>query len=166
VMLFDGHEPALSLRLLDRAEREGIRTILDAGSFHQGTSQLYDKVDFLVCSHKFAAAIAGADDQNEALEILSQHNKNVVITLGDRGLVWKTEEGTGALPAFPVDAVDNTGAGDVFHGAFAGCIAQGKTWDDTLRYASAAAALSCTKPGGRTSIPTIEQVETFLTTEP
>jgi sulfofructose kinase len=85
-----------------------------------------------------------------------------VITLGREGLVWRSSSGKGRVPAFRVASTDSTGAGDVFHGAFAGSLAQGKGWDEILRYASAAAALSCTKLGARTGIPDGVEVERFL----
>ena len=67
------------------------------------------------------------------------------------------------MPAFAVDAVDSTGAGDAFHGAFAAAIAGEKmAWLDTLSYASAVAALCCTKMGARPGIPTAGEVKAFL----
>ena len=162
VILFDGHEPHLSVDLLKRAQAEDIKTILDAGSVNPGTSLLYDKVDFLICSEKFAEEMTNMDNMENALEELSQFNKNVVITLGNKGLIWKTDKGEGKLKAFSVMAVDTTGAGDIFHGVFAGCLALGKDWNDTLNHSNAAAALCCTQVGGRTSIPTLEKVENFI----
>ena len=66
------------------------------------------------------------------------------------------------LPVYRVEVVDTTGAGDIFHGAFAACLASGCEWEYTLRYASAAAALSCTRRGARLSIPTDKEVGDFL----
>ena len=162
VILFDGHEPALSMELLEYAKSENIKTVLDAGSVNPGTSLLFDKVDYLVCSEKFAGEITRFKEINKASVELFTLNKNVVITLGESGLIWKTNESNGKLPAFSVNAIDTTGAGDVFHGAFAGCLAMGMDWQEILKYSSAAAALSCTKAGGRPSIPGIEEVKSFL----
>lgn len=164
IILFDGHEPNLSLNLLDRAQNERIKTVLDAGSVNPGTSLLYDKVDYLVCSEKFAEEITKSNNMRIALEKLASHNKNVVVTLGEKGLIWRAEASQGKLPAFSIDAVDTTGAGDVFHGVFAGCLAKGMNWQQILKYSNAAAVLSCTKSGGRTSIPTIKEVENFIGT--
>jgi sulfofructose kinase len=93
---------------------------------------------------------------------LSAHNPVVVITLGREGLIWKNASGEGRIPAFPVETIDSTGAGDVFHGAFAGSLAMGRQWDEILLYSSAAAALSCTRLGARTGIPEGIEVERFL----
>jgi sulfofructose kinase len=73
-----------------------------------------------------------------------------------------TRQGSGRLPAFPVTAFDTTGAGDAFHGAFAACIAQQLDWEETLRTASAAAALCCTRLGARPGIPRSAEVEEFI----
>lgn len=162
VILFDGHEPALSMELLKHAESENIITVLDAGSVNPGTSVLYDKVDYLVCSEKFAEEITGFSNMNKASGELFNLNQNVVITLGEKGLIWNTKQSNGKLPAYFVNAIDTTGAGDVFHGAFAGCLAMGMYWQKILKYSSAAAALSCTKSGGRTSIPDIKEIKSFL----
>ncbi len=97
-----------------------------------------------------------------AIERLSAHNHRVVITLGREGLIWRNASGEGRIPAFPVETRDSTGAGDVFHGAFAGSLAMGKEWNDILLYSSAAAALSCTRLGARTGIPEGIEVERFL----
>jgi sulfofructose kinase len=162
VILFDGHEPELSVPLLNEVRARGIATVLDAGSWNRGTSQLFDKVDYLVCSEPFAHEFTGTSSPARAMERLIVRNGCVVITLGQEGLIWRNSDGEGRIPAFPVEAKDSTGAGDVFHGAFAGSLAMGKSWGDTLLYASAAAALSCTRFGARTGIPEGADVDRFL----
>ena len=155
VVLFDGHEPQLSTALLARSQRENIPSVLDAGSVHDGTLALMKKVDSLVCSEKFALQYAG--DVATALARLADISPTVVITLGEQGLIWRRGQEHGVLSAFPVVAVDTTGAGDAFHGAFAAAVALGLNWLDILRYASAAGSLCCTKTGARTGLPTREE---------
>lgn len=162
VILFDGHEPELSIAWLNHARDHGITTVLDAGSLHRGTSALFEKVDQLVCSETFAYEFSGASSPDAAMEILTAYNRSVVITLGKNGLIWKNTDGAGRHPALPVDVKDTTGAGDAFHGAFAGCLAMGKGWSETLTYSSAAAALCCTKLGARVGIPEGVEVEKIL----
>ena len=162
VILFDGHEPNISMSLVKEARERDIKTVLDAGSMHLGTKELISRVDYLVCSEIFATDFTGETDEKRAVEKLYEYSGNVVITLGKRGLVWKCKSGEGALPAFTVDVVDTTGAGDVFHGAFAACIAAGKKWDYTLKFSSAAAALCCTKMSARGGIPNKEEVIALL----
>ena len=151
VVLFDGHEPHISLPLLKQLKQQGIPTILDAGSVHEGTLALMNEVDYLVCSEKFAVQFAG--DEVTALSRLAQVSKVVVITLGERGLIWQRGQDTGNLPAFKINAIDTTGAGDAFHGAFAAAVASDLNWFQILRFASAAGALCCTKIGARTGLP-------------
>ena len=86
----------------------------------------------------------------------------VVITQGERGMLRGTDQHVERWPAFQVEAVDTTAAGDVFHGAFAYGVVTGLSDDATLRLAAAAAALSATARGGRTSIPSLLQVQEML----
>ena len=155
VVLFDGHEPYLSLSLLERTQREDITTVLDAGSVHEGTLALLERVDYLVCSEKFARQFAG--DNETALSRLAEVSQAVVITLGERGLIWRRGQEHGVLTAFPINAIDTTGAGDAFHGAFAAAISSRMNWLDGLRYASAAGSLCCTKTGARSGLPSQEE---------
>jgi sulfofructose kinase len=165
VILFDGHEPEIAVPLAAAVKDGDTVTILDAGSVHRGTEALLDQVDYLVCSEKFASDLTGKNSHDAALADLYRHASNVVITLGDKGLVWMTRKGSGRLPAFAVTAFDTTGAGDTFHGAFAACLARQLDWEQTLRTASAAAALSCTRLGARPGIPRGAEVEEFLAEE-
>ena len=160
VVLFDGHEPHISLALLKRLKQQGIPTILDAGSVHEGTLALMNEVDYLVCSEKFAVQFAG--DEVTALSRLAQVSKVVVITLGERGLIWQRGQDAGNLPAFKINAIDTTGAGDAFHGAFAAAVTSNLNWFQILRFASAAGALCCTKIGARTGLPSKLEHQTLF----
>jgi len=162
VILFDGHEPYLSLSLLENNNKQKIPTVLDAGSLHEGTLALMERVDYLVCSEKFARQFAG--DDKTALERLAILSPCVVITLGERGLIWRRGQESGSFPAFPVTAIDTTGAGDAFHGAFSAALSARMEWLDILRYSSAAGALCCTKIGARHGLPFREEHHTLLAT--
>ncbi len=163
VVLFDGHEPHLSNSLLVRTQSEGIPTVLDAGSLHEGTLALMERMDYLVCSEKFALQFAG--DEHAALTRLAEVSPTVVITLGERGLIWQHGQERGVLPAFSVNAIDTTGAGDAFHGAFAAAVASNMNWLDVLRYASAAGALCCTTIGARSGLPSKEEHQALFDTQ-
>ncbi len=160
VALFDGHQPHLSVELAAYCRQHAIATMLDAGSVHPGTLSLMNKVDYLVCSEKFARHFAAEPEQ--ALTMLHQHAPVVVITLGERGLIWRNNDQQGQMPAFAVNAIDTTGAGDAFHGAFAAAIADKQPFLEALRFASAVAALCCTKIGARTGLPLRREVNAFL----
>lgn len=160
VVLFDGHEPHVSVTYCREVNTKRIPTVLDAGSLHEGTQALMNRVDYLICSEKFALQVAGSVEL--ALNRLAEIAPNVVITLSEKGLYWRRGAEQGFMAAFKVDDVDSTGAGDAFHGAFAAAIAQQLDWQETLRYASAAGALCCTKMGARPGLPTREEHSRLL----
>jgi len=161
-LLFDGHEPELSLELLAAYPRAW--SLLDAGTLRTGTERLAGHVDYLVASESFTATLAarrglgGPDSGLEALQTLSP--RWVAFTEGERGCRWLDPERRlkGSVPALPVDALDTTGAGDIFHGAFAYALVQGCDPVEALRWGSVAAGLSVTARGGRSSIPSREAV--------
>lgn len=161
-ILFDGHEPLISPALAEHARTRDIPVILDAGSVHRGTRDLAPVVGYLVASAKFARDFTGATDMRQSLNLLSGLSSCVVITLGEDGLVWKKGGRSGNLGAFPLEARDTTGAGDVFHGTFALGVARSMEFTSLLEYASAAAAVSCTRIGARKGIPSAEDVRRFL----
>lgn len=153
--LFDGHEAQVSLDFLHQIKTDRAITVLDAGSLHDGTRALMDKVDYLVASEKFALQYAGNIDN--ALRQLADRAPVVVITLGEQGLVWQRGQESGRLEAPPVMAVDTTGAGDAFHGALAAALTTDMSWQDMLRYASVAGALCCAKMGARNGLPALQE---------
>lgn len=164
VLLFDGHELDASLAAL-RAFPDAI-SILDAGSWRDGTARLAGRVHYLAASERFARQTTGLPDlgdedaQRACVEDLrNKYGAKVVVTLGERGLVADAGEGFQYLPAFPAKTIDTTAAGDIFHGAFAYAIARGLPFSEGLRLSAKAAALSVETPGGRSSIPTLERVQ-------
>jgi sulfofructose kinase len=166
LLLFDGHEPETSLAAL-QAFPSAI-TVLDAGSLREGTSMLASLVDYLVCSARFAAQITGESDLpahwQDCLRRLRELNgKTVVVTLGERGLIFDDGRQQGQLPALRVPTVDTTGAGDIFHGAFAYALLRDLGLENALRLATTAAGLSVQKLGGRASVPELAVVMETLT---
>ncbi len=162
VLLVDGHQPNISAHLIKQAKQLGIATILDAGSLHAGTQQLMSEVDYLAASEKCARQLTEQNDPHQALLQMRSIATNVIITLGERGLIWAQGHCSGTLPAFTVEALDSTGAGDAFHGGLAAALASQQPWEDALIYASAVAALCCTKVGARPGMPTQIEVADFL----
>jgi sulfofructose kinase len=161
-VLFDGHQPALAVALAEWATAQGIPTVLDADVVNDGNRELVHRCTIVAASERFAQEFTGASSPEEGMARLAQLAPAVVVTLGERGLIWQRGEETGALPAFVVDVVDTTGAGDTFHGALAAGVAQGMAWEEVLRFASAAGALCCTKHGARIGIPTLAEVRMLL----
>lgn len=123
---------------------------------------LLQKIDYLILNEIEAAMLA--EEQSEDIPLLAQklHDlgaRNVVVTLGEKGVYGSFSDGQQRhLPARKVQAVDTTAAGDTFIGGFIGAIAQGRDQFDAIAYAQAAAALSVTRVGAQTSIPTRDEV--------
>lgn len=154
VLLVDGHQPLLSLKLIEEAQQMGIPTVLDAGSVNDGTQLLYNKVDYLVTSEKFARDFSGESDPRTALACLDGAAPFIASTWGSDGVYWQNEYGQHHTPAFDIEAVDTNGAGDAFHGAFALGVAQGLSHPENIRRSCATGALTCLKAGARLAIPT------------
>lgn len=100
-----------------------------------------------------------------ALKLRARGVKRAVVTLGAKGVAYADETGTGVIPAFHVTAVDTTAASDAFNGVLAVALTSEPTLATALRVANAAAALSVTKPGAQSSLPTRNDVIEFLETE-
>lgn len=143
VILLDGHEVDASMAAMQRFPQAV--SVLDAGSYNSRTEQLAGLVDYLVCSEDFCRAVTGIDGTDlpavaNQLEVLTE--KTCIITLGEKGTVYANEARKVHQPSIRVKAVDTTGAGDIFHGAFAYAIAKGKSVKDAVKCSSVAAALS------------------------
>lgn len=143
---------------------DGSRT--NAGAVSARRRALLGKVDVLICAAGFAHALTGERDFARAGRAALEHlapGAVVVQTEGADGSYTTTAGGeTFHTPAFTVDVVDTTGAGDVFHGAYIVGLYHG--WDHRRAavFASAVAAIKCTAMGGRAGIPTFEQTMAFL----
>jgi len=126
------------------------------------TPELIRDVDFLVTSATFGPRFTGIEDREKAFLALKGYNSGFLCaTLGREGAMAVVGNRIVHSKGFPVDAVDTTGAGDVFHAGFIyGLI---KNWDvgEILRFANAVAALKCTRMGGR-SAPAFHEVHSFL----
>lgn len=162
VLLLDGHQPLLSAKLVDEARAMGIPSVLDAGSVHDGTLMLYNKVDYLITSEKFARDFSNEEDPRVALAALDGAAPFVACTWGKEGVFWQDDEGQHHMAAFDIVPVDTTGAGDAFHGAFALGLAEGLSIRANLRRASATAALTCLKEGARSALPERPRVEALV----
>jgi len=165
-ILIDGHQFQLAKELTHYASTHHVPIVIDADALRPQTAELVTLVDYVVASERFALEYSSQTSVEAGLAKLARVSPNVVVTLGERGLIWQRGAERGQLAAFPVNAVDTTGAGDAFHGAFAAGLALGMGWDEVLRYASAVGALCCTKVGGRVGIPTAQAVQEFLTAQP
>ena len=147
--------------LLRAAARRGLRVVLNASPISDELlSADLSGVAWLVVNEIECAAMAGCGDAQAGYETLKQRypSLGILLTLGSEGSVsWK--DGTEVRQcAYPVKAVDTTGAGDTFMGYFVGCLAQGMERQTAMQYASMASAISVTRPGAAASIPLMDEV--------
>jgi sugar/nucleoside kinase (ribokinase family) len=148
------------------ARRRGIPVVAD---FEDGSGpafrELIDRVDHLILSEGFATAWSGAATAAGAARALWRPDRALVaVTLGECGVIYfdgKSSEPV-PLPAFAVEAVDTTGCGDVFHGAYCHALARGLALRERLRFAAAAAAIKATRRGGQAGAPERWAVEALL----
>lgn len=162
-LLLDGLMEDASLFAAHKARELKIPVMLDAGRVRPGMLEIARLSDYLVASEEFARDLEwglSGDTLQRAREKLGV--KILTITRGIEGSITVSEEGAIHMPGFTVEAIDTTGAGDVFHGGYIYGILHGWHLRDIIVFASATAAIKCMKLGGRAGIPRIGEVRTFL----
>jgi len=153
---------------LDLARRQGALTILNPAPARPLSSKILSLVDFLVPNEIETRLMTGREIKREedlskaAAEFLKKGVRNVVITLGERGVFFKNRLEEMRLEAFKIKAVDTTACGDAFVGALAWGLAEGKGIEEGLIFASACGALTATQLGAQPSLPSRREVEDFL----
>ena len=149
------------------ARESGVKVLMDADDTSPAMLGMIPRIDWFIASEYFYQHQYGDGDFEHCLRALADQGPEVVVfTLGAGGCAGLSKEGSKQgffrLPAFRVDVVDTVGAGDVFHGAFAAAYTRGGNAEGAARYASAVAAIKCTRIGGRAGIPDDATVERFL----
>src|SRR5258707_8734745 len=150
--------------LCAEARKRGIPVIVDVDRAMSTREGLLTASSHLIFSSEALQATAGIADDAEALKKMARLTHSFLAgTRGPRGTIWLDEQKQlRETPAFPVHTVDTLGAGDIFHGAFALAITENQDVPSALRFASAAAALKCTRFGGAFACPQRPEVEALL----
>lgn len=164
LILIDGEHPETAKEVLEK--NPDAISVLDAGRLNDDTKLLGKMVTYLVCSHDFAEEFTNKRtdirDFNTLIEIYDALKKyfktNIIITLEANGSFTVIDGKYKIIPSIIVKALDSTGAGDIFHGAFAYFIGKGYPLEEAIRYASITGAISVTRIGSRFSIPSLEEV--------
>jgi sugar/nucleoside kinase (ribokinase family) len=146
------------------ARRRGLPVVVGVDRAMSLRDELLTVASHLLFGSEQVKATAGIADDIAALRRLAALTPAfLAVTRGPGGTAWLNDTGEPELmPAFPVEALDTLGAGDVFHGAFALTLAEGGTPGEALRFASAAAALKCSRPGGGLAAPQRIEVQAFF----
>jgi sugar/nucleoside kinase (ribokinase family) len=169
----DGYHADAALHAARWMHEAGRQVMLDGSSTWRPVSEamraLVEETDILICGSGFGPALTGQpQDPSPANlwqvgeQILQMGPSVVVQTEGTEGSFTVTHEGRFHVPAFEIDVVDTTGAGDVFHGAFLVGLLQGWDLQTVAWFSTAVSAIKCTQLSGRRGIPTFEQTLAFL----
>ena len=156
--------PIVATDLLPHCRAAGVQVSVDAGVDIPGIESYLPFVDIYITTGDQLFAMTGEQALQAACSAVRARGPRVVVaTLGAEGSAGLAEDGTLACsPAFVVEVADTTGAGDVYHGAFLFALLQGQAMREALRFANAAAALSCRAVGGRPGCPTLPEVHALL----
>jgi sulfofructose kinase len=160
----DGHDVAASIAAARFAREAGIPTVLDVDSAYPGIEGLLPLIDFIISSSNFPELMTGERDLRIALKKMARMTGShfVAATLGRDGAICYFQGQYIHSPAFDIECVDTTGAGDAFHGGFIYGLLAGFSVEQTLRFANAVAALKCCRLGARTGLPTLDEVNGLL----
>ena len=169
MLIVDCHETAAATQAARYAREAGVPTIIDVEKVRPGIGELLQQIDVLITAQDFPSALTGYEDIGRALDAMAAEYPSarlVCVTLGDEGSLARCDGREIRTPAFQVDCVDTTGAGDAFRGAFAaGCLLMPDAdVEDVLTYANAVAALNCRALGARGGLPTPGEVDQLLVT--
>jgi ribokinase len=163
----DGSHHEAALEAARWMHESGGMVVMDASATNRpipdGMRRLVGKTDYLVCGSGFGHQLTGETDSRRAGRAMLELGPRVVVqTEGKNGCYTTSRDQHFHTPAFEVDVIDTTGAGDVFHGAYLVGLAKRWELERTAAFASAVAALHCTVLGNRQGIPTMAEVEALM----
>lgn len=163
-VLADIRWPEAAEVVFRQARMAGKPAVLDAEASSNPAAMLaVQSASHALFSASGLEALSGTTSVEDGLNWAWEHNRAWVgVTLGAQGIVWLEDGRLEQLSAIPVEAVETLGAGDVFHGAFVLALGEGQTNREAVRFASAVAALKCSRSGGRKSYPSRAEVLQFM----
>ena len=162
-VLVDNRFPEFVTAICRAAQARGIPIVIDLDQATKIDDPLLALGTHVVSSTEALFGMTGLNDYREALGGLAKHLSGFVgITDGPKGVYWLEDSALRHLPAFKVKTIDSLAAGDAFHAGFVLALAEGRALPDILRFASATAALKCTKFGGASGAPRRAEVDAFL----
>ncbi|HOL73448.1 MAG TPA: PfkB family carbohydrate kinase [Bryobacteraceae bacterium] len=162
----DGHDTPAVARAAEIARRASIPVTVDVDTLYHGFERVLPNVDYLVASSEFPLQWTQESDPFKALEAIQNEYGMYFagMTLGAHGALARVEGKFLYSPAYIVNCVDTTGAGDVFHGAFCYAVLKRFSMMEALDFSNAMAALNCTVLGARGGISTIEKARELMRT--
>jgi sulfofructose kinase len=160
----DGHDTRAVEKAASIARRHGIPVTVDVDTIYHGFERVLQYVDYLVTSSEFPVQWTGQSDPLRALEMIQQEfgMRVAAMTLGAHGAMARLDGRFIYSPAYVVNCVDTTGAGDVFHGAFCYTVLREMPMPAALDLCNALAALNCTALGARGRLATLREAEALM----
>jgi sulfofructose kinase len=163
VLHVDDVDQEAAIRAAQIAREAGVQVTSDIDRVTPRTEELVSAVTMPIFAEHVPKALTGESDFERALRKLRRLNDGMMcITLGPRGAMLLDGDTLHQAPAFQVEAVDTTGAGDVFRGALIVAMLRGDTPGDMLRFANAAAGVSCTRLGAINGVPTLQETKRLM----
>lgn len=160
----DGHDTPAVARAAEIARQHNIPVTVDVDTIYHGFDRVLPHVDYLVASSEFPGQWTSENDPLRALRLIQEEYgmRCAAMTLGADGALARIDGQYVYSPAFVVNCVDTTGAGDVFHGAFCYAVLSGMSIHDTLEFSNAMAALNCTALGARGGIAGMDKAKALM----
>lgn len=145
------------------AAQHKLKIVLNPAPAQRLDANLLSMVDYFIPNEREAMQVVGAETLDSAIDqLLAMGVRNLIITLGEKGVLVVTPDGRRQIPAYPVIAIDTVAAGDAFVGAFATGLAEGMSVEQAVQLGNAAAAISVTRHGAQPSLPMRKEIDEFL----
>jgi sugar/nucleoside kinase (ribokinase family) len=163
VVHVDDVDPDAAIRAARFASDLDVPVTGDLDRLSSRTGELIAAISIPIFAEHVPAGVSGIADHERALRKLqAPHHRLLCVTLGERGAMALDGDRVHYLPAFQIDARDTTGAGDVFRAGFIYALLSGWPTEEVVRFANAAAAVSCTRLGALGGVPALEEVEELV----
>jgi sulfofructose kinase len=159
----DDVDEEVSIAAAQIARAAGVPVTTDIDHVSSRTGRLIDAATCAILAEPVPSALTGEADAERALRALRQRHRGMLcVTLGHRGAMLLDGDRLHRVQAHAVEVVDTTGAGDVFRGALIDALLRGDAPEDILRFANAAAAISCTREGAIGGVPTRQEIDDLV----
>jgi len=157
-------------KVIDIAHKNGVKVILNTAPVQPISDDVLRKIYLITPNEVEVEILTGISIDNEenakkaAAWFFAKGVKNVLITLGGRGVFIADNEKQGIIPAYKVNAIDTTGAGDAFNGGLVAALAEGKDLWEAAKFANALAAVAVQRLGTTPAMPTRAEIDEFIIT--
>ena len=166
IVHLDGRDMPATLKLARWAKKAGAVVSFDIGSIRNDVSSVFPLVDHLVIADSYALPFTKSKTAKQAIFKLKKMCKGtIVITEGIKGSLGYEAEQFYKQSAYKINTTDTTGAGDAFHVGYLYGLLKNENLQSRMKLGAAVAAIKCTKPGARTGLPNVKQLNKFLKTD-